>query len=205
MLIYCNQKLDSRKTKKTHNQANKQTNKKTSKPTKTNKQQKQQTNKQQISKQTKTKQITKTNKQQTNKQANKNNKNKQTTNKQANKNNKNKQTNNKQTKNKTIEVGPQFLNLCHSTFPSHCPPSQGLLIGSLQLSVVFSVGDSLGGSSSYCTLLSNVVKNNQMLSYFASFRRGIGNWWQVRLPTSWFHIATVFCNFNYIVKSFLNL
>ena len=109
MLIYCNQKLDSRKTKKTHNQANKQTKK--NKQANKNKQQKQQTNKQQTSKQTKTKQITKTNKQQTNKQANKNNKNKQTTNKQANKNNKNKQTNNKQTKNKTIEVGPQFLNL----------------------------------------------------------------------------------------------
>ena len=163
-----------------------------------------QTNKQKKNKQAnKNKQTTKTtNKQTTNKQANKNqtnNKNKQQTSKQTN--NKNKQTNNKQTKNKTIEVGPQFLNLCHSTFPSHCPPSQGLLIGSLQLSVVFSVGDSLGGSSSYCTLLSNVVKNNQMLSYFASFRRGIGNWWQVRLPRSCFHIATVFCNFNCICDS----
>ena len=111
-----------------------------------------------------------------------------------------KQTN-KQT-NKTIEVGPQFLNFSLSLdIPSHFPPSQGLLIGSLQLSVVFSVGDSLGGSSSYCTLLSNVVKNNQMLSYFASFRRGIGNWWQVRLPTSWFHIATGFYNFNCICDS----
>ena len=62
-------------------------------------------------------------------------------------------------------------------------------MGSLQLSVVFSVGDSLGGSSSYCTLLSNVVGNDRVLSYFTSFRRGIGNWWQVRLPTSWFHMT----------------
>ena len=122
------------------------------------------------------------------------------TNKQTNKKT-NKQTN-KQT-NKTIEVGPPIPKslLCHSTFPSHFPPSQGLLMGSLQLSVVFSVGDSLGGSSSYCTLISNVVKNDQVLSYFASFRRGIGNWWQVRLPGSCFHIATVFCNFNYICDS----
>ena len=149
------------------------------------------------------KQVSKQASKQTNKQTNKkkktNTQNKQAS-KQANKKT-NKQTN-KQT-NKTIEVGPPIPKslLCHSTFPSHFPPSQGLLMGSLQLSVVFSVGDSLGGSSSYCTLISNVVKNDQVLSYFASFRRGIGNWWQVRLPGSCFHIATVFCNFNYICDS----
>ena len=144
------------------------------------------------------KQVSKQTRKQTNKQKQKTNEQKR--NKQASKQ-ENKQTN-KQT-NKTIEVGPPIPKslLCHSTFPSHFPPSQGLLMGSLQLSVVFSVGDSLGGSSSYCTLISNVVKNDQVLSYFASFRRGIGNWWQVRLPGSCFHIATVFCNFNYICDS----
>jgi len=64
------------------------------------------------------------------------------------------------------------------TSPSHLLMLiTGLLMGSLQLSVVFSVGDSLGGSSSYCTILSHT--GGRALSYFRSFRSGIGNWWQV--------------------------
>lgn len=83
--------------------------------------------------------------------------------------------------------------LCSKSI-QHTSPSHllmlitGLLMGSLQLSVVFSVGDSLGGSSSYCTILSHT--GGRALSYFRSFRSGIGNWWQVSNTQSLhFHIT----------------
>ena len=58
----------------------------------------------------------------------------------------------------------------------------GLLMGSMQLPVALSLKDSLGGSSSYCTLISNTVHRGPMrslLPYFQKFAGGIGNWWQV--------------------------
>lgn len=51
-------------------------------------------------------------------------------------------------------------------------------MGSLQLCVSFSVKDSLGGSSAYCTVLSRVGLKN-FLAYFSGFEKGIDNWWQV--------------------------
>ena len=56
----------------------------------------------------------------------------------------------------------------------------GLLMGSLQLVVAFAVEDSLGGSSSYCTVLSQVGLR-KWVSYFTDFHKGIGNWWQVKI------------------------
>ena len=53
-------------------------------------------------------------------------------------------------------------------------------MGSLQLVVAFTVNDSLGGSSSYCTLLSQVRPVRNWFSYLSGFQSGIENWWQVR-------------------------
>jgi hypothetical protein len=62
------------------------------------------------------------------------------------------------------------------------PPSvTGALIGILQLVIVFTVGDTLGGSSSYMTFVSQWVigkKLQNIFPYLAKYRCGIGNWWQ---------------------------
>jgi len=61
------------------------------------------------------------------------------------------------------------------------PSSAGALIGLLQLVIVFAVGDTLGGSSSYMTLVSQWVIGKKLQSTFphlAKYRCGIGNWWQ---------------------------
>jgi hypothetical protein len=53
-------------------------------------------------------------------------------------------------------------------------------MGSLQLPVALLVQDSLGGSSSYCTLISQSRRLSQILPYFSSYARGgLGSWWQV--------------------------
>ena len=52
-------------------------------------------------------------------------------------------------------------------------------MGSLQVPIALAVCDSLGGSSSYCTLLSQSHWLSQALPYFYSFKSGVGNWWQV--------------------------
>ena len=53
-------------------------------------------------------------------------------------------------------------------------------MGSLQLVIAFTVNDSLGGSSSYCTVLSQVRPVRNWLSYLSGFQSGMENWWQVR-------------------------
>ncbi len=61
-------------------------------------------------------------------------------------------------------------------------PCPGLIMGSLQLSAAFLVRDSLGGSSSYCTVISNGLRHTgcmRAMPYFSGFLSGIGNWWQV--------------------------
>nr|XP_002740360.2 PREDICTED: uncharacterized protein LOC100378393 [Saccoglossus kowalevskii] len=58
----------------------------------------------------------------------------------------------------------------------------GGVIGLLQLAIMFSVADTLGGSSSYTTVASQVLVTKRMESwspYLTKFKRGIGNWWQV--------------------------
>ena len=52
-------------------------------------------------------------------------------------------------------------------------------MGSLQLLIGFTVEDSLGGSSSYCTILSRLGLSS-LIPYFENFRTGFANWWQVR-------------------------
>jgi hypothetical protein len=64
---------------------------------------------------------------------------------------------------------------------SWSPIITGLVMGSLQLPVALLVQDSLGGSSSYCTLISQSRRLSQILPYFSSYARGgLGSWWQVR-------------------------
>ncbi len=58
----------------------------------------------------------------------------------------------------------------------------GVFIGLLQVVIVMTVSDTLGGSSSYQTIVSQWVlgqKLTEMFPYLAKFRCGIGNWWQV--------------------------
>ena len=63
------------------------------------------------------------------------------------------------------------------------PPSvSGAIIGSLQVIIIFAVVDTLGGSSSYVTIVSQWVvteKLQRWFPYLARARCGIGNWWQV--------------------------
>ncbi|XP_077980200.1 thiosulfate transporter TsuA-like [Glandiceps talaboti] len=58
----------------------------------------------------------------------------------------------------------------------------GIIIGLLQLAIIFSVVDTMGGSSSYTTIASQVLVTKRMESwspYLTKFKRGVGNWWQV--------------------------
>ena len=69
---------------------------------------------------------------------------------------------------------------------SWSPIASGLLVGSLQLPLALSVGDSLGYSSAYCTLLAQPLNAAKLLrtrafSYFQGFLSGLTNWWQVGL------------------------
>jgi hypothetical protein len=52
----------------------------------------------------------------------------------------------------------------------------------LQVFIVLAVGDTLGGSSSYVTIVSQWVLGERLQAlfpYLARARCGIGNWWQV--------------------------
>ena len=58
----------------------------------------------------------------------------------------------------------------------------GMLIGVLQLPLVFALKDTLGSSSSYCTVVSQWVvtkRLQELFPYLASKRCGLDNWWQV--------------------------
>lgn len=64
------------------------------------------------------------------------------------------------------------------------PSFAGILIGLLQIPIIITIRDTIGGSSSYCTLLSQGLGKTGLLSskyfnYFSRFRFGMGNWWQV--------------------------
>ncbi|XP_033630966.1 UPF0394 inner membrane protein YeeE-like [Asterias rubens] len=62
------------------------------------------------------------------------------------------------------------------------PYLAGTLIGALQVPVSLLVGDTLGGSQSYCTLLSQMLvikKLQRKLPYLMQYRHGVENWWQV--------------------------
>ncbi|XP_069109244.1 probable transporter PD_1892 [Argopecten irradians] len=63
------------------------------------------------------------------------------------------------------------------------PPSvSGAFIGLLQVPLVLVVKDTVGGSSSYVTIVSQWVitdKLAQTFPYLAKRRSGVGNWWQV--------------------------
>lgn len=62
------------------------------------------------------------------------------------------------------------------------PSAAGALIGVLQLVIIFAVTDTIGGSSSYVTVVSQWVvtkRTQQWFPYLARARCGIGNWWQV--------------------------
>ncbi len=62
--------------------------------------------------------------------------------------------------------------------------SIGIIIGAMLIPIVLAVGDTLGGSSSYCTIVSQLLVTKSMetkVPYLAGFKRGIANWWQVRL------------------------
>ncbi|KAL4216749.1 hypothetical protein ACF0H5_024472 [Mactra antiquata] len=62
------------------------------------------------------------------------------------------------------------------------PSVAGGIIGILQLPLIFTVHDTMGGSTSYVTMVSQWVitqKLQEMFPYLAKKRCGIGNWWQV--------------------------
>ena len=67
----------------------------------------------------------------------------------------------------------------------------GVLIGLMQTVIVLGVGDTLGGSSSYVTIVSQWVVTEKLQSlfpYLAKARKGVGNWWQV-----WSYFYAIVC------------
>lgn len=61
------------------------------------------------------------------------------------------------------------------------PLLSGVVSGALQLPLVLAVKDSLGGSTSYCTLVANGLDTVEQLSTgsFVYFKSFLNNWWQV--------------------------
>ncbi|XP_046364332.2 uncharacterized protein LOC124140686 [Haliotis rufescens] len=58
----------------------------------------------------------------------------------------------------------------------------GVVMGMLQVPLVVMLQDTLGGSTSFCTVMSQVLMSRLMrrkMPYLARFRSGISNWWQV--------------------------
>ncbi|XP_022331473.2 uncharacterized protein LOC111129400 [Crassostrea virginica] len=68
------------------------------------------------------------------------------------------------------------------TSPAWPPFLSGFVVGSLQVPVVLFIGDTLGASSSFCTITSQVFlhKSTKRLSpYLLKYQSGFQNWWQV--------------------------
>lgn len=58
----------------------------------------------------------------------------------------------------------------------------GSLVGALQIPLVIFLGDTLGGTQCYCTVMSQGLvtsSSRKMVPYLTKFQRGMGNWWQV--------------------------
>ena len=73
-------------------------------------------------------------------------------------------------------------------------------MGFLQVPIVLVADDSLGGSSAYVTMVSQWVvtkKLQEMFPYFAKYRCGLANWWQVGVASllmrCMFSVDTVSC------------
>lgn len=78
------------------------------------------------------------------------------------------------------------------------PYLSGMLIGSLQVPLMFIIGETLGGSSSFTVILAQVMIGpfRRLSSYIAKHRWGFDVWWQVSRPTmlnvtSLFHCSIV--------------
>ncbi|XP_048734138.2 uncharacterized protein LOC125650156 [Ostrea edulis] len=68
------------------------------------------------------------------------------------------------------------------TCPAWPPYLSGVVVGSLQIPTVLVMGDTLGASSSFCTITSQFFlhKSTKRLSpYLLKFQTGFPNWWQV--------------------------
>ncbi|KAL5019918.1 hypothetical protein ScPMuIL_002810 [Solemya velum] len=64
-------------------------------------------------------------------------------------------------------------------WPPYCA---GALVGLMQIPIVLTVQDTLGGSTSYVTIVSQWVvtkRLKELFPYLAKKRWGVGNWWQV--------------------------
>ena len=62
------------------------------------------------------------------------------------------------------------------------PAVGGILVGLLQIPMILFLEDTIGGSSSYVTLVSQWViapSLREKFPYLAAKRKGVGNWWQV--------------------------
>lgn len=81
----------------------------------------------------------------------------------------------------TLErTNPEGVNVV--TALSWPPYASGIFVGVLQIPLVLFVGDTVGGSSAYVTLVSQWVitkKLQELFPYLAKKRTGVDNWWQV--------------------------
>ncbi|KAJ8311651.1 hypothetical protein KUTeg_011006 [Tegillarca granosa] len=77
-------------------------------------------------------------------------------------------------------TNPEGVNVV--TALSWPPYASGIFVGVLQIPLVLFVGDTVGGSSAYVTLVSQWVitkKLQELFPYLAKKRTGVENWWQV--------------------------
>lgn len=79
---------------------------------------------------------------------------------------------------------------------SHFTHISGAIIGIIQLPLIFTVHDTMGGSTSYVTIVSQWVvtkKHQEMFPYLASKRCGVGNWWQVCIKRVFVRLCVCLC------------
>lgn len=58
----------------------------------------------------------------------------------------------------------------------------GILIGLMQVVIVLAPHDTMGGSSSYATIVAQAFRPKflqEMFPFFETRMNGLGNWWQV--------------------------
>ncbi|KAK7108480.1 thiosulfate transporter TsuA-like [Littorina saxatilis] len=77
---------------------------------------------------------------------------------------------------------PEKLSDNIATTIAWSPYAGGILVGLLQIPMILLLEDTIGGSSSYVTVMSQWVVTSQLqqrFPYLAAKRTGLSNWWQV--------------------------
>ncbi|XP_071948640.1 thiosulfate transporter TsuA-like [Antedon mediterranea] len=80
-----------------------------------------------------------------------------------------------------VQIGNETVGCLFSEF-AWPPYVSGVIIGCLQVPLILFIGNTIGGSQSYCTIVSQLLFTERLRAispYLSPYARGIGNWWQV--------------------------